>query len=350
MKKWLLGLSVVVALVAGWFLRLMWLAGEFKKLEPHFAGECTPVFGAVGAEDIVIHRAAGVAFISAADRRALMKGGAPRGGLYLYDLSDPRHRLRNLTPDASPEFHPHGVSLHVGPEGRVTLMVVNHERGNHTVEIYDWNGEVLAHRRTIAGPLMVSPNDLHALDHERFIVTNDHANPPGFARTIEEYFRREISNVLYYDGSRFHEAVGGIGLPNGVNASPDGRTLYVASTITGSIRTFDLDPSSGRLSPKGRIEIGSGVDNIDVDAEGRLWIACDRRRTSSCNVRRNVSSLSVSRAISSAIRSTATLTVPTTLCPARSSMFRSSSVFRATPGTIPCRRFMKRAVVTLDRC
>ena len=273
MKKWLIGLSIVLALVAGWVLRLMWLAGEFKKLEPHFAGECTPVFGAVGAEDIVIHRAAGVAFISAADRRALMKGGSPRGGLYLYDLSDPRHRLRNLTPDASPEFHPHGVSLHVGPEGRVTLMVVNHERGNHTVEIYDWNGEVLAHRRTIAGPLMVSPNDLHALDHERFIVTNDHANPPGFARTIEEYFRREISNVLYYDGSRFHEAVGGIGLPNGVNASPDGRTLYVASTITGSIRTFDLDPSSGRLSPKGRIEIGSGVDNIDVDAEGRLWVA-----------------------------------------------------------------------------
>ena len=230
MKKWLIGLSVVVALVAGWFLRLMWLAGEFKKLEPHFAGECTPVFGAVGAEDIVIHRAAGVAFISAADRRALMKGGSPRGGLYLYDLSDPRHRLRNLTPDTSPEFHPHGVSLHVGPEGRVTLMVVNHERGNHTVEIYDWNGEVLAHRRTIAGPLMVSPNDLHALDHGRFMVTNDHA-------------------------------------------SPDGRTLYVASTITGSIRTFDLDPSSGRLSPKGRIEIGSGVDNIDVDAEGRLWVA-----------------------------------------------------------------------------
>src|SRR5437764_15179119 len=74
MKKWLIGLSVVVALVAGWFLRLMWLAGEFKKLEPHFAGECTPVFGAVGAEDIVIHRAAGVAFISAGrvpTRRAL---------------------------------------------------------------------------------------------------------------------------------------------------------------------------------------------------------------------------------------------------------------------------------------
>src|SRR5438093_8425119 len=95
MKKWLIGLSVVVALVAGWFLRLMWLAGEFKKLEPHFAGECTPVFGAVGAEDIVIHRAAGVAFISAADRRALMKGGSPRRAL-------PVRPLRPAAPPPEP--------------------------------------------------------------------------------------------------------------------------------------------------------------------------------------------------------------------------------------------------------
>jgi len=273
MKKWLIALSIVFALFAAWFVRLMWLAGEFKTLEPHFAGECTAVAGAVGAEDLVIHRADGVAFVSAADRRTWMAGGSPRGALYRYDLANPEHGLRNLTPDASPDFHPHGVSLHVGSDGRVTLMVVNHERGRHTVEVYDWNGEVLSHRKTIADPLMVSPNDLHALDYERFFVTNDHAHPPGFARTLEEYLRREISNVLYYDGSTFREATAGIGLPNGVHGSPDGRTLYVASTITGSIRTFDLDASNGTLSPKGRIELGSGVDNIDVDAEGRLWIA-----------------------------------------------------------------------------
>ncbi|MGH7819060.1 MAG: SMP-30/gluconolactonase/LRE family protein, partial [Candidatus Binatia bacterium] len=128
------------------------------------------------------------------------------------------------------------------------------------------------HRRTIADPLLVSPNDLHALDHERFFVTNDHANPPGLARTIEEYFRREIANVLYYDGSSFRVAADGIAMPNGVNASPDGRSLYVASTLSGSIRLFDLDPATGGLSPKGRIDVGSGVDNIDVDAAGRIWI------------------------------------------------------------------------------
>ena len=273
MKKWLIGLSLIFALMVAWAIRLMWLAGEFKTLEPHFAGECIAVQGATGAEDIVIHHGAGVAFVSAADRRTLMGGGSPRGGLYLYDLADSQHRLRNLTPDASPDFHPHGVSLYVARDGSATLMVVNHERMHHTVEVYDWNGQALSHRKSIADPMMVSPNDVHALDRDRFFVTNDHANPPGFARTIEEYFQREISNVLYYDGSRFREAASGIGLPNGVNASPDGRTLYVASTITGSIRVFDLDGSKGTISAKSRIEIGSGVDNIDVDTEGRLWVA-----------------------------------------------------------------------------
>jgi hypothetical protein len=42
--------------------------------------------------------------------------------------------------------------------------------------------------------------------------------------------------------------------------------------ITGSIGLFYLDATSGVLTPNGRIEIGSGVDNI-VDPDGRLWVA-----------------------------------------------------------------------------
>ena len=271
MKKWLIGLSIVLVLAGGWVMHLMWVAGELDTLEPHFAGECTEVDGVIGAEDIVIHPTGGVAFVSAADRRAFRNGGSPRGGIYLYGLDD--RELRNITPGASPAFQPVGLSLHVGRDGRTTLMAVSYEDGEPTVGVYDWLGGALIQRRAIADPLMISPNDLHALDHERFFVTNDHANPPGFWRTVEEYFRLEISNVLYYDGSRFQEAVGGIAMPNGVNASPDGKRLYVASTLGGSIHVFDLDFSTGTLAAKDRIEIDSGVDNIDVDTEGRLWVA-----------------------------------------------------------------------------
>ena len=117
-----------------------------------------------------------------------MAGRAPHGAIYLYDLADPRHGLRNLTPGESPEFAPHGVGLHVGADGRATLLVVNHERGKNSIEVFRWDGATLKHEKTLADPLLVSPNDVHALDPERFFVTNDHANPPGFARTIEEYF------------------------------------------------------------------------------------------------------------------------------------------------------------------
>src|SRR5213079_2046475 len=108
MRKWLVGLAIVVAVVVVWAIRLYWVAGEFKRLEPHFAGECATVTGAIGTEDIVIHHGAGVAFVSSTDRRAAMAGRAPHGAIYLYDLADPRHGLRNLTPGESPEFAPHG--------------------------------------------------------------------------------------------------------------------------------------------------------------------------------------------------------------------------------------------------
>jgi len=273
MRTWLIGFGVVVAVVAAWVVRLFWFAGEFKTLTPHFAGECVTVPGVVGAEDIVIHRQKGIAFVSSADRRAMLAGRPARGAIYLYDLADGAHRVRNLTADAGPEFSPHGLGLHVGADGRATLLAVNHAAGQNTIEVYRWDGDALTHENTLADPLLVSPNDVHPLDDHRFFVTNDHANPPGFARTMEEYLQREISNVVYYDGARFSVAASGIGLPNGVNGSPDGRTLYVASTITQSVRIFDLDPASGRITPRSRIEIGSGVDNIDVDAAGRLWVA-----------------------------------------------------------------------------
>src|SRR5437870_1210349 len=43
MKKWLIGLSIVLALVAGWVLRLMWLAGELEPSSPSTAAVgCEP--------------------------------------------------------------------------------------------------------------------------------------------------------------------------------------------------------------------------------------------------------------------------------------------------------------------
>jgi len=268
----LYAVGAVVLAAAVFLLQLFHSAGEFKTLEPHFAGSCTVVPGIVGAEDITIHPRTGVALISSADRRSALGGGPARGGIYAYDLNVEAPQLRNLTPDADPDFLPHGLSLYVGDDGRDVLYVINHAGGRHGIEVYDLVGTRLSHRQTLSDPLLVSPNDLVAVGRDRLYVTNDHANPPGFSRQLEDYLRRSISTVVYYDGERFVEAASGFRYPNGVNVSGDGETLYVASTTGGSVFVFRIDPDSKTLEETGTIEIGTGVDNIEVDPEGSLWI------------------------------------------------------------------------------
>jgi arylesterase/paraoxonase len=268
----LIALVAVAILVAGWVLQLLWAAGQFKTLEPHFEGTCAQIEGLAGAEDLTIHPRTGVAYLSAYDRRAAADGEPARGAIYAYDLKASAPKLVDLTPDAPPGFRPHGLSLYAAPNRRDALFVINHAGGQHTVEVYDLVRGRLAHRETLADPLLVSPNDLVAVGPRSFYASNDHGNPEGFGRTLEEYLRLPLANVVYYDGERFHEAADGVRMANGINASSDGRTLYVAATIGRSVRVYDRDPASGDLALREEIPIGSGVDNIEVDADGALWI------------------------------------------------------------------------------
>jgi len=265
--------AVIIVLAVGVFaLQLVRAAGEFKTLEPHFRGACTSVPGPLGAEDVTVHPGTGIAYISATDRRSVRAGGPGRGAIYAYDLTSDSPRPKNLTPDADEDFHPHGLSLFVGKDGRDALYVVNHAAGRHSIEIYDLLGGELLHRGTLSDPLLTSPNDVVAVGRDRLYVTNDHAKPAGLARTLEDYLRRSISTVVYYDDGRFSVAASGLRYPNGINVSRDGERLYVASTTGGIVLVLRIDPESGALEERGVIPIGSGVDNIEIDANGDLWI------------------------------------------------------------------------------
>src|SRR5207247_2802569 len=124
LRRLLTALAVVVLLVGGWFLWLMNAAGEFRTLRPHFEGSCTAV-PVVGAEDLTIHPRTGIAYVSSCDRWALFAGKPPHAAISAYDLNAASPRPVNLTPDASPTFSPHGVSLYVAPDGASTLFVIN---------------------------------------------------------------------------------------------------------------------------------------------------------------------------------------------------------------------------------
>jgi arylesterase/paraoxonase len=269
-----IGIAVLllVSLVAGGAVHLYWVAGQFKTIEPHFSGKCKSVAGVVGPEDITIHPRTGVAYVSACDRRALQEGEPGSGAIYAYDLNTVTGEPVDLTPDADPDFQPHGIGLFVGEAGHDVLFVINHQGGEHRIDVFDLMEGELIHREALTSPMLVSPNDIVAVGPDRFYVTNDHRYPSGWKRTLEDYLRLRRSNVLFYDGSEFVQAAAGIGYANGINVSPDGKLIYVCSITAGGLHIYDWEPVSGKLELRETIDLRTGVDNIELDADGDLWI------------------------------------------------------------------------------
>ena len=139
----LTGVAIVGILSFTWF-RTASRAGEFTTLVPVFDGTCTDIAGMPGAEDMAIDRATGRIFVASDDRRAAAMGKPVRGAIYslpVESLTTPP-ALKDLTGGQPTAFHPHGTSLFRGPDGKVTLMVVNHTKGaadytGTTVEVFD---------------------------------------------------------------------------------------------------------------------------------------------------------------------------------------------------------------------
>ncbi len=271
-------IAAAVASTAGGFTVLqLWRAGTFRWIEPHFAGSCRLVRGPVGPEDITIHPKTGVALVSASDRRAALKGEPVPGAIYAYDLNVPDAQPVNLTPDADVSFQPHGISLWTGDNGRDVLFVVNHPPAGtglpaDTVEIFDLDGGRLVHRATLTDPLLVMLNDLVAVAADRFYVTRTHQHGPGKLQTLENWLQLEGGQVLSYGPGGFRSVVDGLVFPNGINVSRDGRTVYVAAVTQFALRVYDRDPASESLRLREVIPLGGGPDNIEVAADGTLWI------------------------------------------------------------------------------
>ncbi len=271
-KKWF-RVAVTLLFVLGFLvLKTYRDAGEFKAIQSIGGEDCRLITGVLSSEDITIHPQTGMAFISSDDRRAFVQGKSPKNGAILgFDLSQSAPELMNLTPELPFVFRPHGIGLIVISD-TTFLFVVNHRPDASYVEIFAFDGERLHHLESIHGEPMHSPNDVLPVGRRRFYVTNDHGSSSGWGKTLEDYLQLERSYLLYYDGQSFRKVAGGMGYANGVNMSPDGKQVYVAATTSKAVFVFDRDPESGDLTPRQKIDLGTGVDNIEVDANGDLWI------------------------------------------------------------------------------
>jgi arylesterase/paraoxonase len=155
------------------------------------------------------------------------------------------------------------------------LFVVNHRPSGNFIEIFQYKNDTLQHIERITDSLMISPNDVVGVGERSFYFTNDHDEKPGALRSIKDLLTIGTGNVGYYDGEKVSiTSAQNIKYANGVNVSHDGTSLYLAATSDRKILIYRRDIATGALTLASEVDTGTGVDNIDVDADGNLWVGC----------------------------------------------------------------------------
>ncbi|MGI9342374.1 MAG: SMP-30/gluconolactonase/LRE family protein [Gammaproteobacteria bacterium] len=253
---------ILVSVVGVWgYLR-------FSGDEPHFAGTCEVLELDGSAEDILIDRQRGFAYLSLMDRLALAEGetgdGPPKQGRIGHlDLNADRLRVEPALLDKPRHFRPHGMSFWYDDSGQRYLFVINHpvERGVEPELVELFREEApgrYRHARTFAHELFSSPNDIVAVGPEQFYLANDSMSEP--------------TKLIFVDGDDVRAVADDIASGGGINASSDGNMLYVAETQGQQIRVMRRNPADGSVETVDTIAVGTSPDNIDVAADGSLWV------------------------------------------------------------------------------
>ncbi len=155
---------------------------------------------------------------------------------------------------------PHGIHLARRADGRLQLLVVNHQE-RESIELLevDKGGRLLTWHGCV--PSTEAFNDVAALPGGGFIATvpTAHGQPEKVDGT-EAGFLME-----WHPGQALRRLPGSeAAFNNGVQVSPDGKTVYFDAWTTSEIVRYDR--ASARIT--GRVKAGFMPDNLSVAADG----------------------------------------------------------------------------------
>jgi arylesterase / paraoxonase len=246
-------------------------------------------------------------FISSDDRRALGKGLPKRGAIYVMPIrgAEAISARIDATKGIPAAFHPHGISRFVDGAGKTTIMVVNHPKGfldytGTTVEIYDAQPDnSLTHRRTVIVAGLTRINDIVATGPDSFYATSESDLVQGsLAESLSIVTDGDRTGAIwYFDGTAGKKLESGIGFANSLALTKDGRTLYASGVTSRAVFIYDRDPATNSLKRRDAAFVGTGVDNLDVEDDGRLWIAAHPKLLSFVQHANNAAKTSPSQVI-----------------------------------------------------
>ena len=271
MKRFFKVLGVLILLLALFAFYIVYSSGFFRSIDPYFDGEILTKISIPGAEDMQADHEAGFIIISSDDRASRRDGRSRQGHLYKMRLDSLSEAPIRLTTDFKKPFYPHGISMIRTSDSTHRVFAINHVKGDHFIEVFDLHGDALMHMETLSDPSMISPNDIVALGPNEFYFTNDHKHTEGTMRLAEDYLGLRLSNVVYFDGNGYQEVDKGIAYANGINFDTERNLLFVASPRDFLVKVYQRKPG-GSLDFIENVDCGTGVDNIEFDGDGRLWI------------------------------------------------------------------------------
>jgi arylesterase/paraoxonase len=257
-------------------------AGVFAGVDARSPGPCSPIAVSGGIEDLQIDPRDGLLFAALVGGATKLSTPGERDGIYAMALGRPETGFTRLSGTPA-NFHPTGLSLFRGGNGALVLAAVDHPKGQDpAIEIFN----VRAPRGTaslveiarVAGGLLVDPVAVAAAGPDQFYVTNGSTSATELGRLLEAFVLLPRGNVVFFDGNVLRIVANGLNSASGVQLSPDGTHVYVATATGRTLHTFARNPFSGALSEEGTLVIGAGLGNIRQDAAGDLWIAAHPQR------------------------------------------------------------------------
>ncbi|KAK6604178.1 serum paraoxonase arylesterase [Botrytis cinerea] len=180
----------------------------------------------------------------------------------------------------------HGFDVEFLSDSRLRFWMVNHrpaidESGNFldatkvgansTVEVFDLipGSKELKFVKTVANPIIKTPNNIAATGDGGFVVTNDHSTKTGLLHSLD--FLIGGGNIAVCGSDNQCHSGPSNRFPNGIVRGQDG-FYYVASTIRGKVSVYALD-SNNKFTQIDEIDLKMPLDNLSIDANGDILAA-----------------------------------------------------------------------------
>jgi hypothetical protein len=275
-------------------LRQVWIgfaaaiAGSGAAMAADSATAMTYVTGLINVEDMV--RVPGTKWIVAG---GLADGQRTDGHIYLINVQDhavhvllPGHVDYRLDAKAYPDcpgkpdearFSAHGLSIRHAPGQSDTLYVVHHGE-RESVEVFKLDARGASPRLTWVGcavyPAGVYGNGVAALPGGAFAATSfmDPRDPKAFAKMEAGEPMGGVVIWRLKTGWRIVPAAASISADNGIEASADGKSMFVAGSGDLTVVRLRVD-GTGRPAV---IKTGFHTDNLRWGDDGYLYAAGQR--------------------------------------------------------------------------